>query len=171
MIQSTLSKPNTSTSTEINTKILSSVSVVCQWKWNRSSQFLSNVSCKTLDHVEKIKIYYFDSQFLITMMMLEHSLIVNYVHSIINSLRPNDAYMRQSSNHHWLTQWLVAWSAPCYYLNQSWNIVNWTLRNKLTNFNRNSYIFMQENAFKNFVCEMASILSRPQCVKQDKGYW
>ena len=40
-----------------------------------------------------------------------------------------------------------------------------TLRNKLQwNINRNSYIFIQENALENVVCEMASILSRPQCV-------
>ena len=26
---------------------------------------------------------------------------------------------------------LVAWTAPSHYLNQCWNIVNWTLRNKL----------------------------------------
>ena len=51
---------------------------------------------------------------------------------------------------------------PC----QCWNIVNWTLRNKLQwNFNRNSYIFIQENAFENVVWKMAAILSRPQCVK------
>ena len=37
-------------------------------------------------------------------------------------------------------------------------------------FNRNSYIFIQENAFQNVVCEMASILSRPQCVKP-LYYW
>ena len=44
-------------------------------------------------------------------------------------------------------------------------IVNWTLRKKLQrNVNRNSYIFIQENAFEGVVCEMASILSRPQCV-------
>ena len=57
-----------------------------------------------------------------------------------------------------------AWSAPSHYLNQCWNIVNWTLRNKLQwNFNRNSNIFIQ-NAFENAVCEMASIWSRPQWV-------
>ena len=60
---------------------------------------------------------------------------------------------------------LSAWSAPSHYLNQCWNIVNWTLRNKLQwNFNWNSNIFIQENALENVVCEMASILSRPQCV-------
>ena len=31
-------------------------------------------------------------------------------------------------------------------------------------FNRNWNIFIQENAFENIVCEMVSILSRPQCV-------
>ena len=29
---------------------------------------------------------------------------------------------------------------------------------------------MQENAFENVVCEMASILSRPQCVKPAVSY-
>ena len=57
-----------------------------------------------------------------------------------------------------------------HYLNQCWDIVNWTLRNKLQwNFNRYSDIFSQENAFENVVCEMASILSRPQCVND--GTW
>ena len=37
-------------------------------------------------------------------------------------------------------------------------IVIWILENKLQwNFNRNSNIFIQENAFENVVCEMASI--------------
>ena len=54
--------------------------------------------------------------------------------------------------------------APSHYLNQCWNIVNWTLRNKHHwNFNRNSNIFIKENA-EDLVCEMASILSQPQCV-------
>ena len=40
------------------------------------------------------------------------------------------------------------------------------LRNKLQwNICRNSYIFIQENAFENVVREMSAILSRPQCVK------
>ena len=39
-------------------------------------------------------------------------------------------------------------------------------RSKLQwNIKRNSYIFIQENSFENVVCEMAAILSRPQCVK------
>ena len=58
----------------------------------------------------------------------------------------------------------VTRSVPSHYLNQCWNIVNWTFRNKLQwNLNRNSYISIQENAFK-IVWKMAAILSRPQCV-------
>ena len=82
------------------------------------------------------------------------------------SLRPSDAYMRQWTYQHWFRQWLVAWPAPSHYLNQCLDIVNWTLRIKLQwNFNRNSNIFIHENAFESIVCEMAAILSRPQCVK------
>ena len=67
--------------------------------------------------------------------------------------------------HHWFRYWLVACSAPSHYLNQCWNSVNWTFRNKLQwNFNRISNIFIQEIAFESFVCKMASILSQPQWV-------
>ena len=31
---------------------------------------------------------------------------------------------------HWIRQWLVAWPAPSHYLNQWWNMINWTLGNK-----------------------------------------
>ena len=76
-------------------------------------------------------------------------------------------HMRQQSNYHWFRRSLDAWTAPSHYLNQWWNIVNWTLRNKLQwHFNRNLNIFIQENALEDVVCEMASIFSRPQCVKQ-----
>ena len=62
--------------------------------------------------------------------------------------------------------WLV-FPAPSHYLNQCWNIVNWILRNKPQwNFNWNSNIFIQEMAFENVVCKIASILSQPQRVKQ-----
>ena len=67
-------------------------------------------------------------------------------------------------SHHWFILWLVAWS-PSHYLTQCWNIVNWTLSNKLQwNPNRNSYIFIHKNAFENVICEMASSLFRRQCV-------
>ena len=55
--------------------------------------------------------------------------------------------------------------APSHYLNQCWDIVKWTLRNKLQwNFNQNSNIFIQENAFESVSWEMAAILSWSQCV-------
>ena len=54
---------------------------------------------------------------------------------------------------------------PSHHLNQCWNIVNSNLRYKLQwNPKRNSCIFIQENAFKNVVCEMVAILSLPQWV-------
>ena len=40
-------------------------------------------------------------------------------------------HMRQYNNHHWSRYLLVAWPAPSHYLNQCWNIVNWTPRNKI----------------------------------------
>ena len=60
----------------------------------------------------------------------------------------------------------IAWLAPSHYLNQCWNIVNWTSRNKLQwNFSRNSWIFIHQNPFENVIWKMAAILSWPQCVK------
>ena len=50
------------------------------------------------------------------------------------------------------------WPAPSHYLNQCWNIVNWTIGNKPQwNLKRNSYIFTEENAFENVVWKMAAI--------------
>ena len=43
----------------------------------------------------------------------------------------------------------MAWSAPSHYLNQCWNIVNWTIRNKLQwNINQNSNIFIKKCVWK-----------------------
>ena len=45
------------------------------------------------------------------------------------------------------------------------DIVNSKLRSKLQwNIKQNSYIFIQENAFENVICEMVPILSRPECM-------
>ena len=57
------------------------------------------------------------------------------------------------------------YSTPSHYLNQCWDIVNWTLRNKrLWNFDQNKKI-IQENASENIVCEKVIILSRGRWVK------
>ena len=112
-----------------------------------------------------LPIFYLYSQSIVLILMSGQIVVLTTNYSLINSLRPSDAYMHQQINHHWFRQWLVAWPAPSHYLNHCWNIVNWTLGNKLQwNLNRNSNIFIQENAFENNVCEMASILSWPQCV-------
>ena len=71
--------------------------------------------------------------------------------------------------HRWFRKWLVAFSVPSRYLNQSCIIVNWTLRNKpQSNCTRNSNIFIEENAFKNLIWKMSVILSWPQCVNRLK---
>ena len=45
-----------------------------------------------------------------------------------------------------------------HYLNLWWNFVNWTPRNKLqSNFNQNSNIFIEQNAFENVVWKMMAI--------------
>ena len=65
---------------------------------------------------------------------------------------------------------LDAWPATSHYLNQCYNIVNSNSRNKLQwNINRNSHIFIQENAHENVVWKIAAILPRSQCVKMRFG--
>ena len=55
---------------------------------------------------------------------------------------------------HWFRLWLVACSAPSHYLNQSCPIINWTHGDNFQwNLNRNSLIFIQENAPENIVCQ------------------
>ena len=62
---------------------------------------------------------------------------------------------------YWFRKWLGAYSAPSHYLNKCWFIVNWILRKKFQwKFNRNSNIFVRENAFEKVVCETVVILSR-----------
>ena len=70
------------------------------------------------------------------------------------------------SGQQWLRQCLVAYSMSSHYLNQCLNIVNSALRNKIQwNLNRNSCIFILENASEKIACQMAAILSR--CVNTD----
>ena len=53
---------------------------------------------------------------------------------------------------------------PSHYLIQCWNIVNLNLKDKLqSNLKRNSYIFIQENAFENAVCKNGGHLVSAQC--------
>ena len=57
-----------------------------------------------------------------------------------------------------IRKWCFAWSVPSHYLNQYWNIANWTLRNKPQwNVNRHHNSFIPQNAFESALCEMVSI--------------
>ena len=62
---------------------------------------------------------------------------------------------------HWFRSWFVTCSAPSYYLDQCWLIVNSSPGSKLQwNFNQSAKHFINENASENIVCEMAAILPR-----------
>ena len=94
--------------------------------------------------------------------------LVIFVHCSVLTHLPLVLHLCVSeSNQQWFTQWLVAYSAPSHYLNQCWVIVNWTIRNKLRwNLNRNTKLFIHENALENVVWKMVVILSRDECVNQ-----
>ena len=60
---------------------------------------------------------------------------------------------------------------PSHYLNQCWNIIDWTIKNKLQwNFNRYAYFFIQRNAFENVFCEKVAIRSRERWVNTEWHY-
>ena len=70
----------------------------------------------------------------------------------VNSLRPSDAYMRHQTRPSWVQIMVVAWSAPSHYLNQWWNIVNWTLE---TNFSETA-IEIHTFSFKKMHLKLSS---------------
>ena len=83
---------------------------------------------------------------------------------ILNSLRPSDTYMRRQPRTS-LFQIMACLLFGAKPLSEPM-LEYWTLWNKLQwNLNQNLNIFIDENVFENDVCEIAAILSRPQCVK------
>ena len=85
------------------------------------------------------------SQCITTTMHSKAKTVCIFLGIYCNSLRMSDVYMHQGTYHHWFRWWLVTWLAPSHYLNQWWNIVNWSPGKKLQ-WNRylNLYIFIQE---------------------------
>ena len=84
-----------------------------------------------------------------------------------NTLRP-----RQNGRHFPddIFKWIFLNENIWISIKISLKFVNWTPRNKFQwNFNRNSNIFNQGNAVENVVCEMASILSQPQSVNNNRA--
>ena len=60
-----------------------------------------------------------------------------------------------------------AWSAPSHYLNQYWNIVDSAPINGLRwGLEPNLYIFIQESAFENVVCEVAAVCLGQNVLKE-----
>ena len=55
---------------------------------------------------------------------------------------------------------------PSHYLNQCWHTVNWALGNKFQwNSNEKISIFIQEDAFENAACKVASICLGPNVLR------
>ena len=80
----------------------------------------------------------------------------------INSSPPSAAYMRQRIGSA-LVQIMACHLFCAKPLSKPRAIVNWTIRNKLQwNFDHNRKLFI--HASENVICEMAVILSWPQCV-------
>ena len=67
--------------------------------------------------------------------------------------------------HHQFRPWPLACLAPNHYLNQWCCIINWTLGNKFQwNLNKDTTIFIVENAFENGCGKIAIFMSRHRCV-------
>ena len=77
--------------------------------------------------------------------------------ALISSL--SDSNMRQWTSRHWFRQWLVARSAPSHYLNQCWDIINWTLGKKLRSNLNEIHTF----SFQKMHLKMSSGKWRPFC--------
>ena len=85
---------------------------------------------------------------------------------MLPSLRPSEAYMHQKtrpSMFQIMTCW-NGWSVPSHCLNQCWNIVHWTLRNKRQwHFNRNSMFSFKEMYLKTSSGKWRLFCSGLQC--------
>ena len=73
---------------------------------------------------------------------------------------PLMSFMCWQINHNWFRQWLVAWTAPSHYLNQCWNIVNWTPGTNINEILLKIHTF----SFKKIHFKMPSGKRRPFCL-------
>ena len=95
------------------------------------------------------------------LLLLNNNCCIAMLHNRINSLRPSDASMRQKPDPKLVQIMACHFFGANRFMNQCLNIVNLTLGNKSQwKFNRNTYIFVRENAFENVVWKIAAILSR-----------
>ena len=83
-------------------------------------------------------------------------------------MHPHGAYMRRWTGSALIQIMAVACSAPSHYLNQCWLIIIWTLRNnRQWNSNRNTKLFIHENAFE----YITSAKWWPFCPGRDELIW
>ena len=86
-------------------------------------------------------------------------------------LRPHESYMRPWNNNH--SDNALVWPAPSHYLNQCWNIVNWTVGNNLQwNLYRKLYIFIKKKCFWKYRQEVRGhFVSASMCFKLNHIEW
>ena len=61
---------------------------------------------------------------------------------------------------HWFRLWLGAWMVPSHYLNQWWDIVNWTVGNQHQwNPKKKLNIFIHETVFENVISKFCLTLN------------
>ena len=85
---------------------------------------------------------------------------------LLNILRPGDLYLRHCSESSLVKIMACRLHGVKPLPEPSWLIVSWAPRYKLQwSFNRNSSIFIEENAFEKVDCKMSAILSHltPVC--------
>ena len=83
--------------------------------------------------------------------------VVNWIYIWLTHFRLVPPICVSELGQHWFRLWLVGCPAPSHYLNKWWNIVNWTLRNKLQWSLIEIHSLFQEKALYYVVCEMAAI--------------
>ena len=91
----------------------------------------------------------------------------------INSSPPNAAYMLQWTGSALVQVMGCRLFGPSHYLNQYWFIVNWTPGNKFQwNSDRNSIVFIQENASEIVVCQNGGhFVQREMSLKKKMKLW
>ena len=95
------------------------------------------------------------------------SMLQDWITTFSNDIKILLLSKQQCCQYAWKFKYHLQIVNPSHYLNQCWDIVNWTLRIKLRwNFNQNTKLFIHKHAseHKHIVFEMAVILSRRRWV-------
>ena len=131
--------------------------------WLREALYWTNRTLLSFKFFEKLpiqgwspdKILYVTRSHYLVGFWQPATIVVIMISKSINSLKQSQDFIIVGSDNGLMPAWHQV--ITC---NQSFLIVNWTLRKKLHwNLNQNSKLFIQEYAFENAICKMATIFS------------